>query len=71
MKIITLSGKSASGKDLLYRKLLEKHKELKPVVTHTTRPMRSKETDGWGSSASKRGESGTETEAGSLSGAKL
>ena len=29
MKIITLSGKSASGKDLLYRKLLEKHKELK------------------------------------------
>lgn len=46
MKIITLSGKSASGKDLLYRKLLEKHKELRPVVAHTTRPMRSKETDG-------------------------
>ena len=46
MKIINLSGKSASGKDLLYRRLLEKYKELKPVITHTTRPMRSKETDG-------------------------
>lgn len=45
MKIITLSGKSACGKDYLCKKLLDKHKKLKPVVAHTTRPKRDKETD--------------------------
>ncbi len=40
-------GKSASGKDSLYRRLLEeKELGLKPLVTWTTRPIREGETDG-------------------------
>ena len=40
-------GKSASGKDSLYRKLFECNKlDMKPLVTYTTRPIRAGETQG-------------------------
>ncbi len=40
-------GKSATGKDLIYRRILEKKRgELTPVVMYTTRPMRQGETEG-------------------------
>ncbi|MEI3339090.1 MAG: guanylate kinase [Eubacterium sp.] len=46
-KIFCLMGKSASGKDTIYSRLLQ-HEELnlKHVVPYTTRPIRSGETDG-------------------------
>lgn len=46
-KLYVLMGKSASGKDTLYRRLLG-HPELNlcPVVPYTTRPIRSGEEDG-------------------------
>ncbi|MDE6875908.1 MAG: guanylate kinase [Lachnospiraceae bacterium] len=45
--IYVLMGKSASGKDTIYRRLLG-HPELDlcPVVLYTTRPVRSGEEDG-------------------------
>lgn len=45
--IYCLMGKSASGKDTIYQRLLT-HKELglKQVIPYTTRPSRSGETDG-------------------------
>ncbi len=46
-KLYCVMGKSASGKDTLYNMLLkDKELMLKPVVTYTTRPIRSGETDG-------------------------
>jgi len=45
-RIFCLVGKSCSGKDTLYARILERHPELKPVVPCTTRPRRSGETDG-------------------------
>ena len=39
-------GKSASGKDTIYKKLLEYFPELKTVTLYTTRPMREGETEG-------------------------
>lgn len=39
-------GKSASGKDTLYHKVLEKHSELTPVIPYTTRPIRTGESEG-------------------------
>lgn len=45
-KIFYLMGKSASGKDTLYKRLLEECPGLKTVVLYTTRPMRNGETDG-------------------------
>lgn len=46
-KIFCLMGKSASGKDTLYKKLLEqKDLHLKRVIPYTTRPIRSGERDG-------------------------
>lgn len=45
-KIFYLMGKSASGKDTLYKKVLEENPDLKTVVLYTTRPMREGETDG-------------------------
>lgn len=39
-------GKSASGKDTLYKKILERCPELRKIVLYTTRPMREGETDG-------------------------
>lgn len=46
-KIFIIMGKSASGKDTIYKRLLE-HKELnlKTVIMYTTRPIRVSETDG-------------------------
>lgn len=45
-RIYYLMGKSASGKDTLYKRILEAHPQLKTVVLYTTRPMREGETDG-------------------------
>ncbi len=46
-RLYVLMGKSASGKDTIYRRLLEDMQlKLKPVVPYTTRPIRSGEEDG-------------------------
>ncbi len=46
-KLFCVMGKSASGKDTLYNRLIEdKELMLKPIVSYTTRPIRSGETDG-------------------------
>lgn len=46
-KIACIMGKSSSGKDHIYRALLEKDNlQLKNVVMYTTRPKRSGETEG-------------------------
>lgn len=46
-KIFLLMGKSTSGKDTIYKKLiLDEELSLKKVVPYTTRPMRDGETDG-------------------------
>lgn len=44
-KIFFVMGKSASGKDTVYKKLLERLPWLKTVVTYTTRPIRDGETE--------------------------
>lgn len=45
--IYCLMGKSASGKDTIYNRLLAMERlHLRRVVPYTTRPMRSEETDG-------------------------
>ena len=46
-KIFYLMGKSASGKDSLFKKLCESTAfDLKKVVPYTTRPIRKGETEG-------------------------
>lgn len=46
-KIFLVMGKSATGKDTIFRKLLEiEDLKLKTVVTYTTRPIRTAELDG-------------------------
>jgi len=45
-KIYYLMGKSASGKDTVYKRLLAECPRLKTVVLYTTRPMRDNEQDG-------------------------
>ena len=46
-KIVYLMGKSSTGKDTIYKNLMEnKELGLRPVVPYTTRPMRAKETPG-------------------------
>ena len=46
-KIFCLMGKSASGKDTIYRQLLINEKlKLKKIVPYTTRPIRENERDG-------------------------
>lgn len=46
-KLIVLMGKSASGKDTIYKLLQEdKSLPLQQIVPYTTRPMRDGETDG-------------------------
>ncbi len=45
-KIYYLMGKSASGKDTIYKKLLAKRPELRSIILYVTRPMRAGETDG-------------------------
>lgn len=46
MKLITLTGASASGKDSLLNKVLKSNKKIKPIISVTTRPKREGETDG-------------------------
>ena len=46
-KIFCIVGKSASGKDTIYKEIVSAYKdELESVVLGTTRPMRSGEKDG-------------------------
>lgn len=45
-KIFYVMGKSASGKDTIYKKLTERLPQLKQVVLYTTRPIREGEKDG-------------------------
>lgn len=45
-KIYYMMGKSASGKDTLYKRLLNQCPDLKPLVLYTTRPRREGEVDG-------------------------
>ena len=46
-KIYYIMGKSASGKDTIYKNLIQdRHLALKPVIPYTTRPVRQGETDG-------------------------
>ena len=45
-KIFYLMGKSASGKDTIYKKVKEQLPELKTIVIYTTRPIREGEQDG-------------------------
>lgn len=42
-RVFCLVGKSCSGKDTLYARILERHPELVPVVPCTTRPRRTGE----------------------------
>ena len=45
-KIFYLMGKSASGKDSIYKRLRSLCPELKSIVLYTTRPMRDGEQEG-------------------------
>lgn len=45
-KIFYLMGKSASGKDTIYKELVKRMPELKTVRLYTTRPIRDGETNG-------------------------
>lgn len=45
-KIFYIMGKSASGKDTIYKKLLEKIPGLKTIIPYTTRPIRAGEVNG-------------------------
>ena len=46
-KIFCIMGKSASGKDTIYKVLLEKKElNLNPMVSYTTRPIREGEQEG-------------------------
>ena len=46
-KIFYIMGKSASGKDTLYKCLMEKYEDrLKNIIGYTTRPIREGEKDG-------------------------
>ena len=45
-KIYCMMGKSSSGKDTLYQKVLERLPQIHRVVPYTTRPIREGERDG-------------------------
>ena len=45
-KIFYLMGKSASGKDTIYKEVKERIPELKTIVIYTTRPIREGEREG-------------------------
>lgn len=45
-KIFYLMGKSASGKDTIYKEVKRQLPELKTIVIYTTRPIREGERDG-------------------------
>ena len=44
-KIFYIMGKSASGKDTIYKELIEKMPKFHSIVPYTTRPMREGEKD--------------------------
>ena len=45
-KIYYIMGKSASGKDSIFKELKKKIPGLKDIVLYTTRPIRENETEG-------------------------
>lgn len=45
-RIFYIMGKSATGKDTVYKEILKRFPDLKTVVMYTTRPIREHETDG-------------------------
>lgn len=45
-KIFYVMGKSSSGKDTIYKRLMEKNPDFRTVVPYTTRPVREGEKDG-------------------------
>ena len=45
-KIFYLMGKSSSGKDTIYKELLQGFPKMKRIVLYTTRPRREGECDG-------------------------
>jgi len=45
-KIFVLMGKSATGKDTIYKELFKINSHLNTIVTYTTRPMRENEIEG-------------------------
>lgn len=45
-KIFYIMGKSASGKDTIYKRIKEILPELKGIITYTTRPVREGEVEG-------------------------
>ena len=45
-KIYYVMGKSASGKDTIFKKLLAECPKMRKIVLYTTRPQREGETDG-------------------------
>ena len=45
-RIFYIMGKSATGKDTVYKEILKRFPDLKTIVMYTTRPIRENETDG-------------------------
>lgn len=45
-RIFYIMGKSATGKDTVYKELLKRRPDLKTIVPYTTRPIREGETNG-------------------------
>jgi len=45
-RIYYIMGKSATGKDTIYKEILKQYPDLKTIVMYTTRPIREGETDG-------------------------
>ena len=46
-KIFYIMGKSASGKDTIYKRILQEYeKTVKHIIGYTTRPIREGEQDG-------------------------
>ena len=45
-KIFVLMGKSATGKDTIYKELFKLDLDLNTIITYTTRPMRENEKEG-------------------------
>ena len=46
IKLIAIIGRSASGKDYLFKHTLKNNPDLNPVIHYTTRPRRDGEVDG-------------------------
>jgi len=45
-RIYYIMGKSATGKDTIYKEILKQRPDLNTIVMYTTRPIREGETDG-------------------------